>query len=118
LFSAVAFASAFGWYRCWDENVSLLVDPSDFASANDDMGRGLSGSRHGLGGSRHGKGRSLGFRAKTGMGGMETITSAGAGIGGKQARVDGDKSKWAVLLTPSILFDNSPTRYARKECTF
>lgn len=105
-----AFASAFGWYRCWDENISLLVDPSDFKSAPDDMGRGLGGSRHGLGGSRHGKGRSLGFRAKTGKGGMETMTSSGTGVGGNQFRGDGDKSKWAALLTPAMLFDNAPTK--------
>lgn len=107
-----AFASAFGWYRCWDENVTLLVDPSDFASAPDDMGRGLSSSRHGLGGSRHGKGRSLGFRAKA-KGGMETMTSSltnSGGAGTRQNRGDGEKSKWAALLTPPILFDNIPTR--------
>jgi len=114
----VAFASAFGWYRCWDENISLLVDPSDFSTAPDDMGRGLSNSRHGsgLGGSRHGNkgaGRSLGFRAK--KGGMETMnssmTSISSGVGARQNKGDGgDKSKWAALLTPPILFDNIPTR--------
>ena len=107
-----AFASAFGWYRCWDENISLLVDPSDFASAPDDMGRGLSGSRHGLGGSRHSKGRSLGFRAKA-TGGMETMTSSltSSGVGGSRLnKGDSDKSKWTALLTPPILFDNIPTR--------
>jgi len=109
---AEAFASAFGWYRCWDENISLLVDPSDFSSAPDDMGRGLSGSRHGLGGSRHDKGRSLGFRAKIGKGGMETISSSltSSGVGTKLNKGEKDKSKWAALLTPSLLFDNNPTR--------
>eukprot|EP00531_Pseudo-nitzschia_arenysensis_P017299 CAMPEP_0116135518 /NCGR_PEP_ID=MMETSP0329-20121206/11230_1 /TAXON_ID=697910 /ORGANISM="Pseudo-nitzschia arenysensis, Strain B593" /LENGTH=1159 /DNA_ID=CAMNT_0003630317 /DNA_START=246 /DNA_END=3725 /DNA_ORIENTATION=- len=104
---AEAFASAFGWYRCWDANIALLVDPSDFASAPDDMGKGLSSSRHGLGGSRHGKGRSLGFRAKA-KGGMENsgLTQGGQGI---QKNGDG-KSKWATLLTPPVLFDNIPTR--------
>jgi hypothetical protein len=38
---------------------------------------------------------------------METMTSSAAA---KQTRGDGDKSKWAALLTPAILFDNSPTR--------
>lgn len=105
-FIPTAFASAFGWYRCWDENIALLVDPSDFASAPDDLGKGLSSSRHGLGGSRHGKGRSLGFRAKAkGGGGMDNV---GAGAGA-QNKGDG-KSKWATLLTPPILFDNVPTR--------
>jgi exocyst complex component 6 len=120
-FMVIAFASAFGWYRCWDENISLLVDPSDFKSAPDDMGRGLGGSRHGLNGSRHGKGRSLGFRAKIGKGGMETITSSAAavaaGVGGKQSLGDGDKSKWAALLTPTMLFDNIPTK-ADDDVTF
>ena len=108
-FLYAAFASAFGWYRCWDANIALLVDPSDFASAPDDMGKGLSSSRHGsgLGGSRHGKGRSLGFRAKA-KGGMENsgLTQAGAGA---QSKGD-EKSKWATLLTPPVLFDNIPTR--------
>lgn len=79
------------------------MDPSDFASAPEDMG----GSQHGLGANRQGKGRSLGFRAKTGKGGMETMTSSATS---RQSQVDGDKSKWAALLTPAILFDNSPTR--------
>ena len=76
------------------------------------MGRGLSGSRHGLGGSRHDKGRSLGFRAKIGKGGMETISSSltSSGVGAKLNKGEKDKSKWAALLTPSLLFDNNPTR--------
>jgi hypothetical protein len=104
---AESFASAFGWYRCWDETVSLMVDPSDYAAA--DMGKGLSGSRHGLGGSRHGKGgSSLGFRAKVGAkGGSQVTTTASTG---KNNSGDGEKSKWAALLTPAILFDNTPTR--------
>ena len=102
----VAFASAFGWYRCWDENIALLVDPSDFASAPDDLGKGLSNSRHGLGGSRHGKGRSLGFRAKA-KGNVETGLNKGGD--GSKAKGDG-KSKWATLLTPPILSDNLPSR--------
>ena len=105
---AEAFASAFGWYRCWDETVSLMVDPSDYATA--DMGRGLSSSRHG--GSKHGMGgngdnrRSLGFRAKAGAGGLENITTKNS-----QSTSEKQKSKWAPLLTPAILFDNSTTRY-------
>ena len=98
--TSTAFASAFGWYRCWDESIALLVDPSDFASAPDDLGKGLSNSRHGLGGSRHGKGRSLGFRAKA-KGGDVTSGLIQGGDG---------RSKWATLLTPPILFDNIPTR--------
>ncbi len=107
---AEAFASAFGWYRCWDETVSLMVDPNDYATA--DMGRGLStsrhgGSMHGLGGSRHGdKKGSLGFRAKIGKGGMEQISQPA----NKTTASMDDKSKWAPLLTPFILFESSPTR--------
>ena len=43
---AEAFAAAFGWYRCWDINSMLLVDPSEFL-LDDGAGKGLSGSRHG-----------------------------------------------------------------------
>jgi exocyst complex component 6 len=73
------------------------------------MGKGLSSSRHGLGGSRHGKGRSLGFRAKIGKGGMESMSSSNV-VGGSQKLNEGDKSKWAALMTPSILFENIPSR--------
>eukprot|EP00536_Pseudo-nitzschia_multiseries_P006384 jgi/Psemu1/239353/estExt_Genewise1.C_1340067 len=118
---AEAFASAFGWYRCWDEDVTLLVDPSDFASGPDDMGRGLSNSRHGLNNSRHSGrasdasskarslGRSLGFRAKTKGGGDPSgLTSTGGAA--RKDKANGEKSKWAALLTPPILFENVPTR--------
>lgn len=108
---AEAIASAFGWYRCWDETVSLMVDPSDYASA--DMGRGLSSSRHGaarqgMTGSRHGEKRSLGFRAKVGMGGMEQMSQS-TNKAMYNAK-DREKSKWSPLLTPGILFENSSTR--------
>jgi len=114
---AEAFASAFGWYRCWDEDVTLLVDPSDFASGPDDMGRGLSSSRHDLSGSRHSGskgrnlGRSLGFRAKA-KGGMDTMSSGltNTSAAARQNKATGEKSKWATLLTPPILFENVPTR--------
>eukprot|EP00980_Cylindrotheca_fusiformis_P031281 scaffold26118_cov171-Cylindrotheca_fusiformis.AAC.2 len=100
---AEAFAAAFGWYRCWDETVALLVDPSDYASvaASNDNNKG-NGSSHG--GSRHGNKSSLGFRAKVGRTnqGLSTASSAKAD---KDAR-----SKWAALLTPEILFENSPSR--------
>jgi hypothetical protein len=103
---AEAFASAFGWYRCWEESLSLLVDPGDYASA--EMGKSLSGSRHGggLGGSRHGKGRSLGFRAKSNAGGMEQMPTT-ASTGNNNNTDSKDKSKWASLLTPAILFSSS-----------
>jgi exocyst complex component 6 len=77
----------------------------------DDIGRGLGGARDGLGGSRHGKGRSLGLGAKIGKGGIEPITTTSeAGVGGKQTFAYGDKSKWAELLTPIMLFYNVPTK--------
>lgn len=94
-----------------------MVDPSEFATAADDMGRGLGGSRHGT---NTNKGRSLGFRAKVaGKGGMESMnamTVGTGGVGGKQTpRGDNDKSRWATLLTPPILFDNTPTRYVQPQ---
>eukprot|EP00934_Nitzschia_sp_Nitz4_P002496 Nitzschia sp. Nitz4//scaffold2_size372955//344230//347646//NITZ4_000476-RA/size372955-processed-gene-0.140-mRNA-1//-1//CDS//3329546937//2486//frame0 len=105
---AEAFASAFGWYRCWDETVSLMVDPSDYASA--DMGRGLSSdrqaaTRQSMTSSKHGEKKSLGFRAKVGKGGMEQMSQSI-----NKATNELEKSKWAPLLTPAILFENSPTR--------
>lgn len=116
---AEAFASAFGWYRCWDEHVSLMVDPSDYSSS--DMGRaagaaGLSGSRHGLGGSRHGAGakggRTLGFRAsRQAQTNSMNIGLNSTALMGTKSTINGtEKSKWAALLTPAILFDNTPTR--------
>jgi hypothetical protein len=117
---AEAFASAFGWYRCWDEHVSLMVDPSDYTAS--DMGRagaaaaGLSGSRHGLGGSRHGAGsarggRTLGFRAsRTSQTNMNIGLNATTLMGTNSTNKESEKSKWAALLTPAILFDNTPTR--------
>jgi hypothetical protein len=34
VYGLAVFASAFGWHRCWEANISLLVDPSDFKSAS------------------------------------------------------------------------------------
>ena len=107
---AEAFAAAFGWYRCWDINSTLLVDPSEFLLQ--DGSRNLSGSRHGLNnGSNHGNGsqrgsRSLGFRASAGSNAKNfRELSLGGGSGGDK------HSRWAALLTPSILFEDSATRY-------
>lgn len=96
---AEAFAAAFGWYRCWDITLSLLVDPSEFLM-EDASGRPLSGSRHGLGGSRHGK-KSLGFRAS--QRGSQSVSLGSATSSDKRGR-------WAALLTPAILFGDSSTR--------
>mmetsp|Transcript_23686 Transcript_23686/g.66894 ORF Transcript_23686/g.66894 Transcript_23686/m.66894 type:complete len:1183 (+) Transcript_23686:65-3613(+) len=112
---AESFASAFGWYRCWEESATLLVDATDFASGDLTTGRGLSGSRHGLtgskhglGGSRHGKGRTLGFKAsrQSQTRGLEL----GANALSKSKGSEKEKSKWSELLTPSILFENSATK--------
>ena len=121
---AEAIASAFGWYRCWVENSTLLVDTAEFADAVDGKSfsgsrHGLSGSRHGgsrhggsrhgLRGSRHGKGRSLGFRATTSSRSQayQEISSTLAPTGGVKSM---QRSKWCDLLTPEVLNDNTPTR--------
>ena len=105
---AEAFAAAFGWYRCWDISSTLLVDPSEFLLQ--DGSRNLSGSRHGLSGSNHGNGsqrgsRTLGFRASAGSSAKNfRELSLGSGSGSDK------HSRWAALLTPSILFEDSSTR--------
>jgi hypothetical protein len=112
------FAAAFGWYRCWEESSTLVVDPIEFmveGSAGISGSRhGLGGSRHGLGssrhslkGSRHGKGRSLGFRSTTSSKSQafQEISSNLTGATGAKSKT----SKWSELLTPPILLENSPT---------
>uniref|UniRef100_A0A7S1VSC7 Uncharacterized protein n=1 Tax=Grammatophora oceanica TaxID=210454 RepID=A0A7S1VSC7_9STRA len=103
-----AFAAAFGWYRCWEENASLLVDVSKYDESLPP--EGLSGSAHGRGlsGSRHGR-RTLGFRARE--------TNRGANprhnlsVSKKDSATKKDQhSAWASLLVPSVLFEDSPTR--------
>jgi exocyst complex component 6 len=121
---AEAIATAFGWYRCWVDNSSLLVDPIEFADFESNQStsasrHGLSGSRHGLGGSRHGlrgglggsrhgKGRTLGFRATTSSRSQayQEISSTL----GTAAVKSTQRSKWCDLLTPEILNNDSPTR--------
>lgn len=131
---AEAFAAAFGWYRCWNEHDSLLVDVTNtdlVGGGRGGMGGGsLHGSVHGgnldrsshgsMGGSRHGRSRggTLGFRAKenatrsSSMGRREV--SAGV-VKASQKHDKGNKqekshSAWATLLTPSVLFEDAPTR--------
>jgi exocyst complex component 6 len=103
---AEAFAAAFGWYRCWDISSTLLVDPSEFLL--DDGKKGLSGSQHGLNGSRHGSQRgqrTLGFRASAGSKAQNfRELSLGSSSGSDK------HTRWAGLLTPSILFEDSDTR--------
>jgi hypothetical protein len=112
------FAAAFGWYRCWEESSTLVVDPIEFmvegGASMSGSRHGLGGSRHGLGssrhslkGSRHGKGRSLGFRSTTSSKSQafQEISSNLTGATGAKSKT----SKWSELLTPPILLENSPT---------
>lgn len=101
---AEAFAAAFGWYRCWDVNSTLIVDPSEFL-IDGNTSKGLSGSQHGLNGSQHGRGKSLGFRASSGSRAQNfRELSLGSGSGSEK------HSRWAELLTSAILFEDSATR--------
>jgi exocyst complex component 6 len=101
---AEAFASAFGWYRCWEEQSSLLVDPSDYASGE---GKGRKDGTQQQGIARGG--RSLGFKAKT-----QATQSSNPGLTtastGKTATNENEKSKWAALLTPEIFAEDCPSR--------
>ena len=72
-----------------------------------DMVKGLADSvdssgRQGMGGNRFGR-SSLGFRAKRSSGLTQKASTASKGK-------SDDKSKWAALLTPEILFENAATR--------
>jgi hypothetical protein len=124
---AESFAAAFGWYRCWEEISSLVVDPSEYMLDMDSSSRGsaagsrhgalsgsrhgISGSRHGLRGSRHGKGRSLGFRATTPSMSQAFQDISSNLTGGRDATAKSKSSKWSELLTPPILLENNPTMY-------
>ena len=113
---AEAFAAAFGWYRCWDENALLYVDVTEL-----NVDQGLSGSRHGgsrHGGSRHGKNKgNLSFRgtqARSGAQGRRELT-LGGGKGSNtrsttSSKGGGGQSSWAPLLTPAVLFENASSR--------
>lgn len=117
---AEAIASAFGWYRCWDDASALGVDPTEFAFDGDGSvrtglsgsrhgsrhGGGLSGSRHGLRGSRHGR-KTLGFRATTSSRSQafQDITSTLGTSASVKASNQG--SKWAELLIPAILLETA-----------
>jgi hypothetical protein len=120
---AEAIATAFGWYRCWDDNQALLVDPAEFqfdteASRSNSLTgsrsglsgsrHGLSGSRHGLRGSRHGK-RSLGFRSSTNSR-SQAFQDMSSTLGQSAGAVASQGSKWADLLIPPILQNKGPQR--------
>mmetsp|Transcript_9348 Transcript_9348/g.13696 ORF Transcript_9348/g.13696 Transcript_9348/m.13696 type:complete len:1256 (+) Transcript_9348:48-3815(+) len=113
---AEAFASAFGWYRCWDENATIDVETGD------DSNQG-SGSRHGFnnrsghGSNRSGHGRrgsssSLSFRAGASAGQISTKRDLSIGRNSGRGGSKGPKSysQWATLLTPPTLFEDAPTR--------
>lgn len=124
---AEAFATAFGWYRCWNENSPLDVEEVRAAGTDGDGGYGasrhgrsmnrsghgaprsnsLSRSGHGnLGGSRHG--RSLNFRASHRRDGSLTLRTGTAGR-------TKEHSPWAEILIPSVLFSDVPTRSEDEE---
>lgn len=104
---AEALASAFGWYRCWDEAVGEEVQAilkTDWTTGD---GKGMDGSGHsvgmnrsGHGMNRSGHGRSLGFKASHRGGGASTD------LGSKRSG-SGKSSQWAEVLTPSILAHNA-----------
>lgn len=133
---AEAFATAFGWYRCWNENAPLEVEEVRAAGSDGDGGFGR-GSRHGggggagqnvknasahggsgaamsrsghgsLGGSRHG--RSLNFRASHRRDGSLTLRT-GTAAGGRTK----EHSPWANALTPAVLFQDVPTKAEDEE---
>ena len=114
---AEALASAFGWYRCWDDSngdelASFLK--TDFGSDGKDMDRSghsvggggaLNRSGHGM--NRSGHGRSLGFRATSKYGGGSADT------GSKRSGGSGKQSQWAEMLTPSILAETKSDDQAK-----
>lgn len=116
---AEALASAFGWYRCWDDSngdelASFLK--TDFGSDGKDMDRsghsvgggGLNRSGHGM--NRSGHGRSLGFRATSKYGGGSVSDT---GMDRKRSGGAGKQSQWAEMLTPSILAETKSDDQAK-----
>lgn len=111
---AEAFASAFGWYRCWSEHAPLDVDEGKAAEDEDRFGRsghgnrsshGISRSSHGsLGGSRHG--RSLNFRASHRRDGSLSF---------RTGTKDREQSAWSSTLIPAVLLDVTPTKAEDEE---
>jgi exocyst complex component 6 len=124
---AEAIAVAFGWYRCWEDGSSLLIDPSEYAVSDTsnninattamNMDGSMRGSRHGgLSGSRHGarsrhgpsKPKTLGFRASTNSRSQayQEITST---LGARSLTTN-QTSMWAEFLVPAILLSKLATR--------
>ena len=107
---AEAFATAFGWYRCWNETAPLDIDEGKAAEDESGVGRsnhGVNKSGHGnLAGSRHG--RSLNFRASSRRDAALSLRTGNRG-GGKE------HSPWATTLTPDVLFNDAPTKVEDEE---
>lgn len=80
---AEAIACAFGWYRCWDENIPIGVDVMESSSG----GGAASISRSG--------GAATGFT---------TFRGNATSMGGAS------KSQWTNALIPPILFEDAPTK--------
>ena len=106
---AEALASAFGWYRCWDEGsgeeVQILLNTDWIHDGG--KGGGMDGSGHGMNRSGHasssnqqgmnrsGHGRSsLGFKAKQSGADPVMITKRSGSA---------KRSQWAEVLTPTVL---------------
>lgn len=104
---AEAFASAFGWYRCWNENSPLEVDEAKSTVESDSFS-----SRHGdssMSSSKHGK--SLSFRASSNRVDSSTLRSSNRrGPNGQK-----EYSPWAIALTPNILLENQGTKTEDEE---
>lgn len=106
---AEAIASAFGWYRCWDESsvgdeLKLILKTDWSTDGGKDLDRSghsahgaLNRSGHGM--NRSGHGRSLGFRATKG--------GADGGLLNKRSGGSSNRSQWAEMLTPLVLVDSS-----------
>ena len=112
---AEAFASAFGWYRCWDEADTLDVEElQDGLSSGDPLSRSghaigrsnsMKRSGHGLQTSSSRLGLSLSYRAAYRK--DEPLNSkAGIKVGGGKK----GPSQWSVALTPAVLFNDSPNK--------
>ncbi len=115
---AEAFASAFGWYRCWEEDELLEVEELRQEGGGDALtrsGHGLSRSGHSLiRTSSHGgglqksssrQGISLSYRASFRSDDMFNSRSGGNVGSGKKT-----PSQWSIALTPSVLFDDAPNK--------
>ena len=101
---AEAFVSAFGWYRCWEESAELDVEIDAFLArkGENDQSSGIAGASHGP--------KTLGFRAGAAAG----QASSRDLLGRQSARVVQSNQKssvWGSTLTPTILFEDAPTRY-------